>query len=132
MASFSWQGTKEIKSIFLDIQKLKKDLHLTPQTFSKMNNLKLLEFRGGKDRDEIFYPRELPNLYNIYFPDEGFGWFANKLRYIHWDVCMSKSLPWGSCGKNLVELKMRWSNLRRLWDGIQVYIRFINVQSMML
>ena len=99
---------------------LKKDLHLKPQAFVMMENLKLLRFDAIYDvepKHMVYVPKD------IILPD--------KLRFFHWNFYLSKSISLISCVDNLVELCMKNSRLQKLWDGIQVFILFAYVARMM-
>ena len=96
--------------------KLKRDLHLRPQAFARMNNLKLLRFEADyswwtKSED---YP--LNNKLMVFAPKENII-FPNKLRYFDWDFYPLKSflLRWTN---NLVKVCMRGNHLQKLWDDL--------------
>ena len=62
----------------------------------------------------------LPNgLESLYFPS-GLESLSNQLRYLHWDLCYLESLPPNFCAEQLVVLHMKFSKLKKLWDGVQV------------
>ncbi|KAG5001858.1 hypothetical protein AAZX31_08G293300 [Glycine max] len=61
----------------------------------------------------------LPNgLESLYFPS-GLESLSNQLRYLHWDLCYLESLPPNFCAEQLVVLHMKFSKLKKLWDGVQ-------------
>ncbi|GAU48619.1 hypothetical protein TSUD_133500 [Trifolium subterraneum] len=55
---------------------------------------------------------------NRYLPD-GLDSLSDKLRYLEWHRYCLKSLPSKFSAKLLVELSMPYSNLQKLWDGVQ-------------
>ena len=88
------------------------DLHLSIDTFKKMANLRFLKVyssRGSKSS-------------NVYLPAD-FESFSNKLGYFQWLGYPLKSLPSNFCAKKLVELIMPNSNVKKLWDEVQVCLQ---------
>jgi len=105
----SFQGTKAIKSITLNVSKF-DELHLSPQVFGRMQQLKFLKFTQHYGDEKILYlPQGLESL-------------PNDLLLFQWVSYPLKSLPQSFCAENLVELKLTWSRVEKLWDGIQVLI----------
>ncbi|XP_054782006.1 disease resistance protein RPV1-like [Prosopis cineraria] len=103
-------GTDKIEGIILDWNRI-NHLRLSPDTFTKMTNLRILK---------ICHPwysfEEKKNSKLFYY----LGSFPNKLRYFHWDLYPLEFLPLeGYCFKNLVVLRMQHSNIKKLWDGVQ-------------
>lgn len=89
-----------------------KEMHLNPNAFAGMSNLKLLKFymsnRGSFEEDcKIHLSLGLESL-----PDE--------LRYLYWHGYPLKSLPENFCPTNLVEFKLPYSNVKRVWEGAKV------------
>ncbi|XLR43155.1 TMV resistance protein N [Arachis hypogaea] len=104
------KGTDAIESIFLDMTQT-TDLYISSNAFRKMPNLRLLAFADSIGHGER---RTNNNLYlpiNLELP--------NSLRYIQWDGYPLKSLPSIGWTKNLVEISMPYSNVEKLWDGVQ-------------
>ncbi|AES67842.2 disease resistance-like protein DSC1 isoform X1 [Medicago truncatula] len=99
-------GTKAIKSITLNVSKF-DELHLSPQVFGRMQQLKFLKFTQHYGDEKILYlPQGLESL-------------PNDLLLFQWVSYPLKSLPQSFCAENLVELKLTWSRVEKLWDGIQ-------------
>ncbi|XP_010532027.1 PREDICTED: protein SUPPRESSOR OF npr1-1, CONSTITUTIVE 1-like [Tarenaya hassleriana] len=96
----------EVESIFLKITE-EEELHIHPEIFKKMFNLKLLKFYGDSDikRNQISMPCDLD-----YLP---------RLRYLHWDAYCLKSLPAQFSTVYLVELNLTNSSVQTLWNGTQ-------------
>ena len=85
------------------------DIHLSPEVFEEMYNLRLLK---------IYYSSHI-NKGKVYLP-LSLQFLPNTLRYLDWYECPLKSLPSSFMPRNLVEIDMRYSQLERLWDGVQV------------
>ncbi|CAJ2668529.1 unnamed protein product [Trifolium pratense] len=101
------KGTKAVEGITLDVSKI-EDLHLKFDSFTKMYEMRFLKFYYGNCNVAS----------NIYLPD-GLDSLSDKLRYLEWHRYCLKSLPSNFCAKYLVELSMPYSNLQKLWDGVQ-------------
>ncbi|XP_029127501.1 disease resistance-like protein DSC1 isoform X2 [Cajanus cajan] len=102
------RGTEAIEGIILDVSKI-EDLHLSFDSFTKMTNIRFLKFYYG----------ECTSRCKIYLPKNGLKSLSDKLRYLQWHGYCLESLPSTFSAKLLVELSMPYSNLQRLWDGIQ-------------
>ncbi|KAK7383283.1 hypothetical protein VNO78_28957 [Psophocarpus tetragonolobus] len=99
-------GTKAIKSITFNMSKF-DEVCLSPQVFAKMEQLKFLNFTQHYGDEQILcLPKGLESL-------------PNDLRFFHWVSYPLKSLPQSFCAENLLELKLPWSRVEKLWDGIQ-------------
>ncbi|XLT08007.1 hypothetical protein HN51_053800 [Arachis hypogaea] len=105
------KGTDAIESIFLDMTQT-TDLYISSNAFRKMPNLRLLAFADSTGHGE----RRTNN--NLYLPTN--LELPNSLRYIQWDGYPLKSLPSIGWPKNLVEISMTYSNVEKLWDGVQL------------
>ena len=84
-----------------------------------MTNLRFLKFyinEGGKG--------------NVHLP-AGLESLSDKLRYLHWDVYPSKSMPSKFSPENLVVLSMMGSLVKKLWDGVKVtfHTSFYNMHN---
>ncbi|KAK0600967.1 hypothetical protein LWI29_020016 [Acer saccharum] len=173
-------GTPEVQGIVLDMIKINKDIHLSPQVFKKMYNLRLLKFYDStyydyskvncsEDLSDPYKPRSLirhgyplqapfynftysnyskvnflkgPSIlsdklrslnwygyplhapfYNSTSSDyskvnflEGLSVLSDKLRSLIWHGYPLQALPSNFNPNNLVELDLRGSNLKRLWE----------------
>ncbi|MED6182058.1 hypothetical protein PIB30_025134 [Stylosanthes scabra] len=106
------KGTESIESISLDISKI-NDLNLSPYSFASMLNLKFLRIY----RTNEAFPREYPEheLDNpVHARQDHIILIPNNLRLLDWDFFPFKSLP--PKLENLVELRMSYSSLQKLWD----------------
>ncbi|RDX79235.1 TMV resistance protein N, partial [Mucuna pruriens] len=93
------KGTDAVEGIILDLSKLIGDLHLSSNFLEKMTNMRF-------------------TIFNVYLPN-GLDSLSYKLRCLHWDGFCLESLPSNFCAEVLVELCMRCSRLKKLWDGVQ-------------
>lgn len=106
---FVCQGTKVVEAIKLDMSEVVEDLNLGPDSFKRMINLRFLKIHIHSNKATK----------KVYFPD-GLGWLSGELRYLYWHAFSLESLPPNFCAEMLVELHMRHSRLKKLWDGVQV------------
>ncbi|KAK7306683.1 hypothetical protein VNO77_44635 [Canavalia gladiata] len=104
------RGTDAVEGITLDLSKLTEDLYLRSDSFSEMTKMRLLN---------IIHGNYLTNrTFMVYLPN-GLDSLSDELRYLCWENFCLESLPSNFCAKHLVELHMRNSNLKKLWDGVQ-------------
>jgi hypothetical protein len=106
---YTYQGTKAVEGITLDISKV-EDLYLKSNSFTEMSEMRFLKFYYGKCNSTS----------NIYLPKNGLDSLSDKLRYLEWHRYCLKSLPSQFRANLLVELSMPYSNLQKLWEGVQV------------
>ncbi|KAL4286154.1 TMV resistance protein N-like [Arachis ipaensis] len=101
------KGTDAVEGIILDLS-LIKDIHLSVDTFKKMNNMRFLRFYIplGQSPGHVYLPRALKS-------------FSNKLRYFEWNGYPLESLPSTFHAKLLVEIRMPHSRVEQLWRGKQ-------------
>ncbi|KAH1260072.1 TMV resistance protein N [Glycine max] len=113
------RGTEAVEGIILDLSKI-EDLHLSFNSFRKMSNIRFLKF---------YFGGEWSSRCKIYLPMNGLETLSDKLRYLHWHGYCLESLPSTFSAKFLVELAMPYSNLQKLWDGVQnlVNLKDINL-----
>ncbi|XP_040866510.1 disease resistance protein TAO1 [Glycine max] len=85
-----------------------------------MSNIRFLKF---------YFGGEWSSRCKIYLPMNGLETLSDKLRYLHWHGYCLESLPSTFSAKFLVELAMPYSNLQKLWDGVQnlVNLKDINL-----
>ncbi|XP_059643913.1 disease resistance protein RPV1-like isoform X2 [Cornus florida] len=96
-------GTKKVKAIVLELVEA-EDVGLSTEAFTKMTNLRLLI------------------LQNVLFSDGSRGSAAhlsNQLKWLDWHAYPSNYLPASFRAENLVELKMCYSRIVRLWKEIK-------------
>jgi hypothetical protein len=85
---------------------------LSADTFSKMEGLRILKFYAPSNQRCTDPYKNLPKFI------EPFS--KNKLRYFEWNGYPFESLPEPFYAKFLVEIRMPRSNVKQLWQGIQV------------
>lgn len=97
--------TVPIEGIFLDMSRIPVvDLH--PTIFSKMHELRILKLHNYFSTCRLCFSQG-----DLELPD--------ALRFLYWDEYPSRFLPPSFCGENLVELKLQYSQLEQLWEGVQ-------------
>ena len=74
------------------------------EAFSKMKKMRLLK---------------MGDMAKVKLP-QGLDYLSNELRIIEWHGYPLSSMPASFQPNKLVELKMRCSNIKRLWNGIMV------------
>ena len=89
-----------METIFLDSYGI-KEISLSPDTFSKMNKVRLLK------------------LSNVQLPN-GLDYLPNDLRLLSWHGYPLKYLPSNFQPNRLVILEMLYSRLEQLWNEIMV------------
>ncbi|GAY32329.1 hypothetical protein CUMW_273510 [Citrus unshiu] len=100
-------GTEKIEGICLDMSKV-KDIHLNPNTFTKMRKLRILKFYSSSFNGE--------NKCKVsYLQDPGFA----EVKYFHWHGYPLKSLPSNLSAEQLIFLEMPGSDIEQLWDDVK-------------
>lgn len=102
------EGTTKIQGVFLDLSKIGRAIHLEPTIFKNMRNLRLLKLCDSVNSKtcEVFL-------------QHGLQYLPHSLRYLEWHAYPLKTLPPNFKAENLVEPKMTYSQLEKLWDGVQ-------------
>ncbi|CAI0556529.1 unnamed protein product [Linum tenue] len=95
------EGLRTVEGISLDLHNA-KEMHLEANAFEGMDSLTFLKFFGKK---------------NIKLPYGGLDFLPNGLRWLQWDEYPSKSLPSGFYPCHLVHLILRWSPIKKCWEG---------------
>ncbi|KAJ7962568.1 Disease resistance protein (TIR-NBS-LRR class) [Quillaja saponaria] len=98
------KGTDAIKGISMEDRN--KIVHLRPDTFASMDNLRILML-------------DAPYLFRHIFLSEGLESLPDELRVLFWPGYPLKSLPSSAYPKQLVTLNLSRSNIEKLWDGNQ-------------
>ncbi|GMN24607.1 hypothetical protein TIFTF001_051385 [Ficus carica] len=91
------------------MSQLDKELHLKPEVFQRMSNLRLLKFYNpdnGIKKQKVYLDQNLQSL-------------PCSLRYLHWEGYPLRQLPSNFEPENLVELNMQYSQLEQLFNGVQ-------------
>ncbi|XP_027933270.1 TMV resistance protein N-like isoform X2 [Vigna unguiculata] len=101
-------GTEVVEAITLDTCDLNRDLNLSSNSFTKMVSMRFLKIHSS------YYSSQ----FNVHLPS-GLESLSDKLRYFRWDGFCHESLSSNFHAEYLVELDMRRSKLRKLWEGVQ-------------
>ncbi|XP_044470283.1 disease resistance protein RPV1-like isoform X2 [Mangifera indica] len=123
--------TRAIRSICLDMSKV-EELHLNPEAFNKMPNLRFLKFYWSEHGKKVpesdsstfrcilsWLKRENSNDGKKVHGFEKLKFDFYGLRYFCFDGYPAKSLPPNFNPKNLVALYMPNSKVKKLWTGNQ-------------
>ncbi|KAH9726992.1 Disease resistance-like protein DSC1 [Citrus sinensis] len=86
------------------------DIHLNPQAFVNMSNLRLLKFYMPKHND-------IPIMSSKLHLDQGLEYLPEELRYLHWHEYSLKMLPFDFEPENLIELNLPYSKVEQIWKG---------------
>nr|KYP59350.1 TMV resistance protein N [Cajanus cajan] len=113
------KGTDVVEGLILDSSKLTRDLNVSFSSLAKMTNLRFLQ---------IYREWNFNCYYNVYLKNDLNESF-NQLRYLHWDHYNLQYLPSSFGVEQLVVLHMCYSNLKKLWNGVQnlVNLKEINL-----
>ncbi|KAJ9675668.1 hypothetical protein PVL29_024538 [Vitis rotundifolia] len=114
-----YEGTEAIKGIFLDMS-TSKQLQFTTEAFKMMNDLRLLKVHQDANYDSAVKYWTLAGLFEMHLSQvhfcRDFKFPSQELRYLHWDGYPLESLPSNFYAENLVELNLRCSNIKQLWE----------------
>ncbi|CAF1920659.1 unnamed protein product [Brassica napus] len=105
-------GPKNTLAMYLNMSEINEELFIDKNSFRGMHNLKLLNFYKSLWSRETGKGR-------LYLPDRGLNYFPRKLRFLRWDEYPSKCMPSHFRVESLVELRMEYSKLEKLWEGTQ-------------
>lgn len=109
------QEATKVRGIFLDMSEVPKEMKLGSDTFKEMNDLRYLKFFDSS------CPKECEADCNLNFPN-GLRFTLEKIRYLHWLKFPLKIFPRSFNPKNLIDLKLPYSQLEQVWKGEKVYI----------
>ncbi|CAG7884214.1 unnamed protein product [Brassica rapa] len=99
-------GTATVLGISFDASKINGELSISKKAFKGMHNLQFLEiYKTWNAKSRLNLP-------------QGLNYLPHKLRLLHWDSFPMRSLPSKFSAEFLVELRMRFSKLEKLWEGI--------------
>ncbi|RVW33168.1 TMV resistance protein N [Vitis vinifera] len=106
-------GTEAIEGLFVEIPTSNK-MQFSTNSFTKMNRLRLF----------IVYNKRYWNCFkgDFEFP-------SSQLRYLNFYGCSLESLPTNFNGRNLVELDLVRSGIKKLWKGDEIFnsLKVINL-----
>ncbi|KAL1222980.1 Disease resistance-like protein CSA1 [Cardamine amara subsp. amara] len=101
-----------VRGIFLDMSEVKESIALECMTFTDMRNLLYLKIYDSS------CPRECKADCNLYFPD-GLEFPLEEVRYLHWVKFPLEELPPQFRPKNLIDLRLPYSKIKRVWEGVK-------------
>ncbi|CAN1841528.1 Disease resistance-like protein DSC1 [Linum perenne] len=107
------QGTRRIKGISVELAEIGQ-MQLDSDAFAGMTRLKVLRFHlpnGGNC-----------NYQALKLPEDGLQFLSNQLMSFHWHQFPSRSLPPSFCAEKLIDLRLPYSNIEHLWNGVQVFL----------
>ncbi|KAJ9675660.1 hypothetical protein PVL29_024534 [Vitis rotundifolia] len=112
-------GTEAIEGIFLDMS-TSKQMQFTTEAFKMMNKLRLLKVHQDAKYDSMLPIGMVVDPSKVLLSQEhfyrDFEFPSQELRYLHWDGYPLESLPSNFYAENLVELNLRCSNIKQLWE----------------
>ncbi|CAH8333591.1 unnamed protein product [Eruca vesicaria subsp. sativa] len=106
------QETNNVRGIFLDMSEVEKDIVLDSMTFTNLRNLRYLKIY------ESCCPRQCKSNCKLHFPD-GFELPLEEVRYLHWVKFPLEELPPDFKPENLVDLRLPYSKIERVWEGVK-------------
>ncbi|XP_054781242.1 disease resistance protein RPV1-like isoform X2 [Prosopis cineraria] len=109
------RGTEAVEGIILNVSRI-RDIYLAADTFKEMTNLRFLKFYSSSNTGSC----------NVHL-QMGLESISNKMRYFEWNGYPSSSLPSTFCAESLVELKMQFSQVYTLWEGVQDFVNLKRV-----
>ncbi|KAJ9676162.1 hypothetical protein PVL29_024923 [Vitis rotundifolia] len=116
-------GTEEVEGISLDLSSL-KEINFTNEAFARMNRLRLLKVYTSN-----FIMDSKREKCKVHF-SRGFKFHCEELRHLYWYEYPLKSLPNDFNLKNLVDLRLPYSQIKQLWKGTKVLenLKFMNLK----
>ena len=91
------------------------------KAFKMMSRLRLLKIHQDVTYNSIVKSWMVVDPSQVHLSEthitEDFEFPFYELRYFHWDRYALQSLPLNFHAENLVELNLRFSNIRQLWKG---------------
>ena len=111
----------------MDLRKLKR-VRFNPNVLAKMTRLRLLKVHSGVF--SYFYGECIADEdYDVMIENASkmklgldFEFPSYELRYLCWDGYPSEFLPSNFDGENLIELHLKCSNIKQLWQGTKVLL----------
>ncbi|CAH8381019.1 unnamed protein product [Eruca vesicaria subsp. sativa] len=103
------KGASNIRSIFLDLADIKRKMSFHRNAFAKMSDLRYLKIFSTD------CPQECDRDIKINFP-EGLQLPLNEVRCLHWLKFPLKEVPQDFNPVTLVDLKLPYSNIERVWE----------------
>ncbi|CAN8300403.1 unnamed protein product [Cochlearia groenlandica] len=110
------KGASKVRSIFLDLADVNMRKSFHSQAFASMRNMRYLKIYN------TCCPQECNGDVMLNFP-EGLHLPLNEIRCLHWLKFPSKELPRDFNPENLVDLKLHYSDIERVWEGNKVAMK---------
>ncbi|KAF3591671.1 hypothetical protein DY000_02024540, partial [Brassica cretica] len=107
-----YQGTNSMRGIFLDMSEETKNFALERMTFTNMLNLRYLKIYDS------FCPRQCKSKWELNFPD-GLSLPLEEIRYLHFVKFPLKELPPDFRPENLIDLRLPYSKIQRIWEDVK-------------
>ncbi|XP_010453999.1 PREDICTED: putative disease resistance protein At4g11170 [Camelina sativa] len=100
-------GTESVLGISFNMSEI-RELFLGERAFSGMHNLQILRFY------KLWSDKAIVHLH------EGLDCLPlpRKLKLLHWEGCPMKHMSFRFRPECLIEINMKWSNLKKLWEGV--------------
>ncbi|KAL1218395.1 Disease resistance protein RPS4B [Cardamine amara subsp. amara] len=105
-------GAADVRGIFLDLSEVTGEMSCDCDHFRNMRNLWYLKFYNSH------CPQECKTNNKINLPD-GLNLPLKEVRCLHWLKFPEKELPNDFNPINLVDLKLPYSKIEQLWDGVK-------------
>lgn len=102
-----------MRGVFIDMSQVTKRIVLEPMAFSKMRKLRYLKIYDSS------YPQQCKVDCKLYFPD-GLRFPLDEVRYLDWLKFPLRELPSDFRPENIVDLRLPYSNITRVWEGFKV------------
>ncbi|KAF8107623.1 hypothetical protein N665_0119s0084 [Sinapis alba] len=102
-------GGTSVRSFFLDLYDMKKDVTLGSDHLKKMRDLRYLKFYSSH------CPQECEPKESMHIPEE-LELPLEEVRYLHWLNFPKDELPQDFIPKNLVDLKLPYSKIKQIWN----------------
>lgn len=111
---FTWyQEANNVRGIILDMSEVETHIVLDSMTFTNLRNLRYLKIYDSS------CPRQCKYNCKLHFPD-GFELPLEEVRYLHWVKFPLEELPPDFRPENLVDLRLPYSKIERVWEGVKV------------
>ncbi|KAL1195523.1 Disease resistance-like protein DSC2 [Cardamine amara subsp. amara] len=101
-------GTKSVLGISFNMSEIRHELYLGEGAFRGMHNLQILRFYKHWPSTARLHLQE--GLDSLPLP--------RKLKLLHWDACPMKHMSFRFHPECLVEISMKRSKLKKLWEGV--------------
>ncbi|EFH39768.1 hypothetical protein ARALYDRAFT_916982 [Arabidopsis lyrata subsp. lyrata] len=105
-------GAANVRGVFLDLSEVQDEISLDREHLKKMRNLRYLKFYNSHCHQEC------KTNAKINIPDE-LELPLKEVRCFHWLKFPLKEVPNDFNPINLVDLKLPFSKIERLWDGVK-------------